>query len=251
MYYGLYISAAGAYAQNQKVEMITNNLANVDTSGFKKELGVFEARESEAIERGYEQPGTRGANDVGGGVQFTETVTDFSLGTIRSTGSRTDFALPATNQFFEIERDGEVLLTRSGNFHFSVDGVLRTQDGDAVLGSGGAPVQIDPSLPWRTLPGGLISQGGDSVPMSLKQVENFRSLEKVGLNAFRPLGGELPDVPLELRNVQSGSLELSTVNPMQEMVEMIASSRAYETNIKMIQHHDGMTGSLVSRLLKA
>ncbi len=250
MYYGLYISAAGAYAQNQKVEMITNNLANVDTSGFKKELGIFEARQSEAIERGYEQPGTRGVNDVGGGVEFKETVTDFSLGTLRATSSRTDFALPATDQFFEIERDGEALLTRSGNFHFSVDGVLRTQDGDAVLAAGGTPLTLDPSLPWRVLPGGLISQGGDTVPLSIKQVSNFRSLEKVGLNAFRA-NGELTDVPAELRDVRSGSLELSTVNPMQEMVEMIASSRAYENNIKMIQHHDGMTGSLVSRLLKA
>src|SRR5262245_56050330 len=70
MYYGLYMSAAGAHAQNTKVEVISNNLANVNTVGFKRELALLHARESEAIERGAVGRGTGAIEDVGGGTRM-------------------------------------------------------------------------------------------------------------------------------------------------------------------------------------
>ena len=66
MYYGLYLSAAGAAAQGQKVEVLSNNLANVDTVGFKRELALLEARDSEAIERGMVSRGSQSLSDIGG-----------------------------------------------------------------------------------------------------------------------------------------------------------------------------------------
>src|SRR4029078_296885 len=85
MYYGLYFPAAGANAQSQKVEVLSNNLANVDTVGFKREIALLEAREAEAIERGLPSRGTGQLEDIGGGVRLRATHTDFSPGTLQRT----------------------------------------------------------------------------------------------------------------------------------------------------------------------
>src|SRR5438132_7197672 len=83
MYYGLYMSAAGAQAQSQKVEVLSNNLANVNTVGFKRELALLQARDSEAIERGMAGRGNGALEDIGGGVRMNATYTDFSPGTMQ------------------------------------------------------------------------------------------------------------------------------------------------------------------------
>ena len=250
MYYGLYTSAAGAHAQNQKVEVLSNNLANVDTVGFKRELALLEARESEAIERGQDYLGSGSLNGIGGGVRMQQTATDFSDGAMNQTGVETELAIETPNAFFAVQRGDEQLLTRAGNFHFGTDGRLLTENNDAVLASDGSPLQLDPALPWRLLPGGVFEQAGDTREIALRQPPNVRELMKVGQNYFSAGEDSLTNVAASDRRVQGGVLEMSNVNPMQEMVEMITASRGYETNIKMIQHHDGMMGSLVNRMLR-
>jgi flagellar basal-body rod protein FlgF/flagellar basal-body rod protein FlgG len=251
MYYGLYTSAAGAHAQSQRVEVLSNNLANVDTVGFKRELALLESRESEAIERGQDFVGSGSLNGVGGGVRMRETATDFSLGVLKPTGVNTDFCIDVPNAFFVAQRGDQELLTRAGNFSMSNSGELLTQEGDAVLDSGSSPIQLDPELPWRLLPGGMIQQGGEQIAIGLRQVANPDLLAKVGQNYFRGDAKNISPLPDDQRHVTSGMLEMSGVNPMSEMVDLIAASRGYETNIKMIQHHDGMQGTLVSRMLRA
>lgn len=250
MNYGLYLSAAGAHSQSQKVEVLSNNLANVDTVGFKKELALLEARDSQAIEQGLDRRGSRSQNDVGGGVEMNRTATDFSVGTLRATGIETDFALENPNAFFVVQRGDEQLLTRAGNFHLAADGRLLTQDGDAVLSSDNSPIQLDPALPWRSLPGGLIEQAGDQRELAVRKAGDLAQLRKAGKNYFSVSPRSAQSVPAEERRVRQGFVEMSSVNPVQEMVELIAASRTYETNIRMIQYHDGITGSLVNRLLK-
>jgi flagellar basal-body rod protein FlgF/flagellar basal-body rod protein FlgG len=251
MYYGLYISAAGANAQSQKVEVLSNNLANVDTVGFKKELAILEARDSQAIEQGLDQRGSRGINDVGGGVRMAETVTNFQPGALRQTNMPADFALEDPRDFFVIQRGGEKLLTRAGDFKLDSEGRLLTQTGDAVLAADEQPIQLDPSLPFRTLAGGVIDQFGDQFALGLARPGSFAELRQAGNNAFQSRSGTVVPVPEEERRVRNGWLEHSAVNPVQEMVELIAASRSYETNIRLIQQHDGMTSSLVSRMLRA
>ena len=250
MYYGLYMSAAGAHAQSQKVEVLSNNLANVDTVGFKRELALLEARDSEAIERGMASPGSRSLNDIGGGTRMRSTATDFQLGTLRQTGMPTDFALERPDGFFQVQRGDQRLLTRAGNFHLDTDGRLLTQQGDAVLTSQGLPVALDPTLPWRTLPGGVIDQAGEAVELGIFKPSSLANLVKVGQNFFEAEAGITP-VPANERSVRSGYLELSSVNSVEEMVDLIAASRSYETNVRMIQQHDTVTGSLIGRILRA
>ena len=80
MSYGMYISAAGAHAQNRRLQIISHNLANVDTPGFKRELAVLEAKHAEAIVRGEDFAGNPTINNAGGGVKVAESKTDFSVG---------------------------------------------------------------------------------------------------------------------------------------------------------------------------
>lgn len=250
MYYGLYMSAAGANAQSQKVEVLSNNLANGDTVGFKRELALLEARDSEAIERGLAARNSRSINDVGGGVSMKATSTDFSPGTLRLTSIPTDFAIEAPDAFFLVQRGKQQLLTRAGNFHLSSEGALLTQQGDAVLSSDGEPIQLDPLLPLRTLPGGVIDQGGDRIELGLVRPRSLPALEKAGENYFvAPQRAE--PAAAEDRRVRNGYIELSAVNPVEEMVELITASRAYETNVRLIQQHDTATSQLIGRLLRA
>ena len=250
MNYGLYLSAAGAHSQSQKVEVLSNTLANVDTVGFKKELALLEARDSEAIEQGLARRGSRSQNDVGGGVEMNRTATDFSVGTLRATGIPTDFALENPNAFFVVQGGDEQLLTRAGNFRLAADGRLLTQEGDVVLSTDNSPIQLDTALPWRALPGGYLEQAGEQKELAVRQASDLSQLAKAGQNCFSVPARGAQSVPAEERRVRQGFIEMSSVSPVQEMVELIAASRTYETNIRMIQHHDSITGSLVNRLLK-
>jgi len=250
MYYGLYTAAAGANALSQKVEVLSNNLANVDTVGFKRELALLEARESEAIERGEDYRGSKSRNDLGGGVDFAATATEFRLGTFKPTGLPTDMALEVPSHFFVVERGDQQLLTRAGNFQMNNEGLLQTGDGDSVLSSDGAPIQLDPTLPWQLLSGGRISQAGDEREIGLRRPAKLSDLQKVGQNYYENTTDQWATIEPQDRRVRSGFQEVSGVNSLQEMTELITTSRAYETNIRMMQTHDQITGSLISRLMR-
>jgi len=251
MYYGMYLSAAGAFAQSQRMEVISHNIANVGTPGFKRELGVLQSRSAEEIEQGLVTAGTGGIEDVGGGVLMADTSTDFGLGPVKETGEPTDFALPQPDAFFAVRKDGEEFLTRAGNFHFRGDGTLITDQGYPVLGADGGPIQIDRQLPFTVTPRGEILQAGDSRALAVRQPESLGDLVREGENLFRPIGTPPATVPDAQRQVYWKHLEMSAVQPHREMIEMIATSRAYEANVRMMQNHDGMLGSLIGKLLKA
>jgi flagellar basal-body rod protein FlgF/flagellar basal-body rod protein FlgG len=250
MYYGLYMSAAGANAQSSKVEVLSNNLANVNTVGFKRELALLEAREAEAIERGLTPRGTGELEDVGGGVRMRATHTDFSPGTMQRTQIPSDLAIDSPDTFFQVQRGSQRLLTRAGNFHVSNEGTLITAAGDPVLASDGSPIELDPGLPFDFREGGVIEQAGTRIELALMRVRNVAALQKAGENYF-VAGSNAGLSAAEDRVVKSGYLEMSGVNPVEEMVELIAASRAYEANVRIIQQHDTATSELITRLLRA
>jgi flagellar basal-body rod protein FlgF len=249
MYYGLYMSAAGAHSQSSKVEVLSNNLANVNTVGFKRELALLHARQSEAIERGAARRGTGAIEDVGGGVRMNETYTDFSPGTMQLTHIPSDLAIDSPGAFFQVQRGDQKFLTRAGNFHVSDEGMLVTTKGDAVLASDGSPIQLDPRLPVNFIAGGVVEQAGERIELAVVRPKNLLGLTKVGENFFT--ADRTADVvPAEDRAVRSGYLEMSGVNPVEEMVELITASRAYEANVRIIQQHDTATSELISRMLR-
>jgi len=249
MPYGLYLSAEGAQAQAQRLKFIANNLANVDTPGFKRDVPTFQARFAEAIQQGQDVSGSQSVNDVGGGVKLMEVNTDFSGSTLRHTNIPTDFAVNGDGFFQLRDNNGETLLSRAGNFMIDVQGRLVTQNGQfSVLDDSGGEIQIDSQQPWDVFPGGVISQNGALIKIGLQKAQSLGDLVKVGNNMFRPLGPTTP-VPAKQRDIRQGYLEHSGVNSTREMMAMIETTRAFEANTKLIQHQDGMLSTLISRVL--
>jgi flagellar basal-body rod protein FlgF len=249
MSYGLYISAEGAQVQAQRLEIIANNMANVETPGFKRDIPTFQARFAEAIQRGTSYPGSGGIDDGGGGVKMIGVETDFTTTTLRNTDIPTDFAINGDGFFHVRSPQGEDFLTRAGNFSLSGAGKLITQSGEyAVLDNSGNEIVLDTSQLWSVKSGGVITQQGSDFPIGLEQVASLGDLVKVGNNMYRPLASTQHVEP-DQRNVQQGYLEQSGVNPTSEMMAMIETSRAFEANTKLIQHQDSMMDSLLSRVL--
>jgi flagellar basal-body rod protein FlgF len=250
MPYGLYISAEGAQAQSRRLETIANNLATVDTAGFKRDLALLQARYAEETQRGTDYYGSGTINDLGGGVMVRHTKTDFAQGPLKPTGVETDMAIRGEG-FFVVRKGGEMLLTRAGDFTLSPAGELVTTAGDPVLDEGNAPVLIDPTLgDWTLTAEGAVSQGGTQTPLALVKPQSPGDLAKVGEGLFRPLAPTRPVDPAE-RSVAAGYLEESTVKPTTEMMEMIEASRAFEANVSLIRNQDQMLGTLISRVLRS
>ena len=251
MFYGAYISAEGAQAQSRRLEILSNNLANVDTTGFKRDLAIVQARHAEEIDLGLDEPGSGSVNNVGGGVRLVETQTDFTEGPLVSTGQPTDVAIKGDGFFVVRKADGDY-LTRAGNFALQPTGELVTPEGYSVLDVDGNPIVIDTEIgPWDITPTGEITQAdGGIISLRLVTPRSLGDLVKAGENLFRPLADPVP-LPPEGRQVLPGVLEKSGVQPTLEMMDLITASRAFEANINMIRNQDQMIGGLVGRLLRA
>lgn len=250
MPYGLYLSAEGAKAQSQRMQVLANNMANVNTVGFKPDVATFQARYAEAIQQGDATPGSRGVDDLGGGVKMMETLTNFAAGRLERTGNPADMAIIG-NGFFQVgSPSGEGLLTRAGNFIVNAQGQLVTANGERpVLDSSGAAVEVNPDLPWRVTRTGEIEQEGTLTPLAIVEPQSLDQLTKVGANMFRSRGDVAP-VEQAQREVRSEYLEMSGANPTVEMMSLIETSRAFEANARMIQNQDSMMSGLINRVLR-
>jgi flagellar basal-body rod protein FlgF/flagellar basal-body rod protein FlgG len=247
----MYISAEGAAAQAQRLEVIANNLANVDTAGFKQDLPTFQARFAEAIQQGQAQAGDGSMNDIGGGVKIINVDTDHSNGLLKHTGNDFDLAINGSGFFHVRGDDGQQYLTRAGNFTLDTQGRLVTQNGHRpVLDQGGSEIVLLRDLPWSVSPDGFISQGGAIFALGMSQPESLDELLKIGNNLFQATGNVRP-LQLAERNIRQGYLEMSGANPVRQMMAMIETTRAFEANTRMIQNQDTMLGSLISRVLQA
>ncbi len=256
MSYGLYVSAEGAHSQEYKLRTIANNIANVDTPGFKREVALQMARHTERIDQGFDYPGSGTINDISGGVITVGTKTEFMLGKVESTTNPTDLTIADDGKaFFVVQdpRNGELLLTRAGNFEILSDGALVLQSGKgryAVVDEEMQPIMVDVNDPtWHITDDGAVQQaGGIRTNIALVHPNDYDNMLKLGENVYRSLDGQTA-VPQMDRHVKAFTRELSTVNPAAEMIEMIVTTRAIETNTKMMQNQDEMTAGLLNKVL--
>ncbi len=250
MPYGLYLSAEGAFAQGKRLEVIANNLANVDTVGFKRELAVCQARYAEAVEQGLQSPESGAIEDIGGGMRVRETKTDYAIGPLKETGIPTDVAVKGPRGFFVVQKGDETFLTRAGNFQITSRGELTTQQGYPVLNEAGVPVRINPNDPtWQITASGAVRQAAGAQNLALVEPQSLEDLERVGENLFRPLSQPEPLAAAE-RSVAPGFLEGSAVKPATEMTALIEASRALEANVNLMKSQDEMLGGLINRLMR-
>src|SRR5215471_7774884 len=122
MPYGLYLSAEGAYVQSQRLDVLSNNMANVATPGFKRDVMLFQARVTHAQQDGL-PPDPSNLEDLGGGVRLQSTATDYSQGPLHPSNIDTDMAVGG-NGFFLVRHGNRDVLTRAGNFQTTSSGQL-------------------------------------------------------------------------------------------------------------------------------
>lgn len=260
---GLYTSAAGMAAQLAKQDVISNNLANVNSTGYKQDVAVFRTRLDQTLYR-LEQtprrpdPEVRRMGELATGVYLDEIATRFEAGPIRQTENPFDFALEGEGYFVLQAEDGTQLLTRDGSFARSADGLLVDKAGRRVLGEGGAPIAIGGSRPQVSRDGGVsIDQlTGDTmqqVPigrfMIVTVADPRMDLTKQGDNAFR-LNDGAQLLPAAGTFVVQEALEASTVNAVREMVEMIAVHRAYEASQRLMTAQDETLAKAVNEIAR-
>lgn len=251
MPYGLYMSAEGAHAQATRLEVIAHNLANVETTGFKRELAILQTRYAEEIEEGTATPGTGEINDIGGGVEVIATETDFGPGPLKDTGLPTDLAIRGEG-FFVVGKDEEQFLTRAGNFQVTAQGELVTQYGGeqySVLDDSMTPIVLDREASWEFTIDGAVEQAGGVTNLAMVKPQSYGDLARLGENVFRPLAETVPLADGE-RSVAPGYLEGSGVKPTTEMVSMIEASRLLEANLNMMKTQDDMLNGLINRLMR-
>lgn len=239
------------------MDVLTNNLANAATNGYKKEGATSQSFDSvlafkikDATE-GYHLAKNIGVNNPG--VKIGEGYTDFSQGSLKTTANTYDLALTEAG-FFAVEftnKAGEtsVKYTRDGNFTLTADGRLVTQDGDAVLGTDGNPIKINTIAETQINTAGQIIQDGRIVAtIQVTDFEDYNYLERYGENYYQPVEGATEKE--STARVYSGYLETSNISVVSEMVNMISVQRAYESNQKIITTYDSTLDIAANQLGK-
>lgn len=240
MLYGLYISAGGMSANELRLSVGANNLANVNTTGFKIDSVVVQPRPRNES-AGRTEPAE--LSNLAGGVWATRTITEFRAGSLDATGQPLDIALstgPTADGFLGVRgEDGQVLWTRDGRLSLDGSGQLVTQAGRlAVLDDSGQAIVIDPTAgPVEIDDAGCIRQGDTEIArLRLASFEQPALLAKRGGNMFES-SPSAPPGAFRGRVVQ-GHLEASAAEATELLARMIQVQRAYEANANMIRFQD-------------
>jgi len=230
---GMYSALSGSLTAMKRLDVISNNLANVNTPGFKKDKMAFESMLAGNVNPPLVPQGST-ADPI---LQKENLYIDYSSGPVSQTGNVLDLAIDGDG-FFVVSTPNGPAYTRQGNFRSSADGTLVTADGYPVLGDGG-PVK---------LPGGTIDVGSDGVvtvdgvpsgTLSLVDFQKPYKLTKTGSALFVPSDPQAK--PQQATgNVRQGHLEGSNVETITEMVQMIETSRYFETCQRVIRGFDDM-----------
>ncbi len=253
----LHTAATGMQAQQTNMDTIANNIANTSTTGFKKTRAEFE----DLLYQNIKEPGAAtGLNavsptgvQVGLGVKTAATQKDFSLGSLKTTNRDLDLAINGKGFFQVLKADGAIAYSRNGELHRTADGRLSDFNGNVlqpeiVIPNDSTDIVISPQGEVSVL-----TQGND-IPQVIGQIELATFVNPTGLKA---IGGNLfvttaASGEAAVGNPNQGpygaigqrELETSNVNIVEEMVNMITTQRAYETNSKVIQASDQMLQAL-------
>ena len=275
---GIYTGASGMIAQEARLDAVANNLANVDKTGYKKDLTLFKAFPDMLIRRTNESGlgiTPAGSYDnmpfvgkLGTGVEVNEVFTEHSQGALQRTENDFDLALEG-NGFFTVLTERGERYTRNGAFTINQDGILMTHNGNPVLGENGiirvqknnfivnerGEIVTNNAIPddARQMVGednNDWSQPGMIDRLKIVNFDNIREIKKEGDSMFRETEFSGPARTGAEAKVIQGFLEKSNVNIIREMVDMIEVQRSYEANQKAVQTHDGTLGRLINEVAR-
>ncbi|MAG13783.1 MAG: flagellar biosynthesis protein FlgC [Spirochaetales bacterium] len=278
---GIYTGASGMVAQMHRMDAMANNLANVDVTGYKRDMSVSKAFPELLLRRVNDEGVYKfpfGSAEVGPivgtlgtGVELNELFTDFTQGPLKETNNPFDLALEGRG-FFSVDTPQGERYTRNGTFILGKEGFLLTKDGMPVLGENGL-IQIKKHNfiidgDGRVFQNGTFSNNPQRlVSVDENEWENMELIDALKISEFRrprylkkqgaslwistvESGEALNPVEGQRPKVHHGFLESSNVNPVTEMVRMIEVNRAYEANQKAIQSQDSITGKLINEAIR-
>lgn len=258
---GIYAALSGAMAQSQRLDTIANNLANADTTGFKKDGQIF----SEYVTANEKYPNTLTVPrvtatidsfyDMQGAdrsyVDSKGTFSDLSQGALKNTGNNLDVAIEG-NGFFEVQTPSGVQLTRNGAFKLDSQGRLVNSEGFPILKAGAGPaagrtIQLTNNNVTIGYTGEMFDGANPIGKLSVVTVDNQDALQKVGstLYTLKP-NFNLTTHPASEFKLHQGFLEMSNVNVVDEMTKMIQASRTFEADRNAIRAFDQMDDKLVN-----
>ena len=251
---GLYIAGQGMLLQRRRMETITHNIANADTTGFKKDHFISHSFDDVLVRRINDQGDFRGvplnrrsAPGVGPmrlGVQVDHLHTDFSLGNLERSERPTDFALIG-DAFFVIDTENGERYTKAGAFYLDSQGFLIDGNHNFLLGENG-PINVG-GLNFRVdQQGGVWNDDGFVDTIRVVSFEDNKTLRREGLNLF--YATEPPMAAPNDFTIAQGFIEMSNVDIGREMVDMLAMFRTYETNQRILGMIDETVGRAVNEI---
>jgi flagellar basal-body rod protein FlgF len=245
-----YAAASGGLRQLRRLDIMSNNLANVNTAGFKRQVVVSSEQRFEetfASLLSDSQPYAKDDHERTPGTSDISTVTDFAPGSFTTTGRDLDAALPNPNDFFVVSTPQGPEYTRAGNFTLNEEGTLVTADGLSVQGDGGAITVAGANA--SIAPGGAVIVDGEQVGrLQVVRIAQPNLLERVASTRFRPVSPTVGATPLDDPDVLTQALETSNVSAVEGMVEMVATNRAFEAYTKAARTIDEMNQTAITQV---
>jgi len=240
-----YVALSRQMTLQRELDISANNLANMNTTGFKFEQLLVNAEPgAPAYDDSIKAPANF-AFDNGVGRNFSQ-------GALNQTGAPLDLALEGENTFFVVNTPTGNAYTRDGAFSLGPDGTLMTKDGHTVQGDGG-PIILDPKKGEPTITAsGIVSQTSQGIServgkINVVRIARLSDLSKNGDGTFKLTSNATP-VPATDANVRQGFLEASNVNPMAEITHLIQINRAYSSMSNIIDQNSQLSRTAVERL---
>ncbi len=262
MHGALQVAKTGLSAQDTNLKVISNNLANVSTVGFKKDRAVFE----DLLYQIRRQPGADSAADsqlpsglqLGSGVRTVSTQKNFNEGDLQITDQTFDVAINGKGFFQVVQPNGEIAYTRNGQFHLDGENRLVTAEGFLIEPAITLPAEVQNFTVSNDGIVTVITAASAPASQTLGQLEladfvNPQGLQAIGQNLFLETpasGAPTLAIPGEQSTgiLKQGMLEGSNVNAVEELVNMITTQRAYEINSKVISTADQMLSFVTQQL---
>lgn len=257
LFKGFYTATAGMLSQQRRTDMLTNNIANANTPGFKEDQGVIRAFPEMLLQRIEEQQKgktvTRSQENIGSlntGVYLQETVPNFVQGDLQQTDYQTDLALLQTNLpdqngglFFVVQSSEDNLsYTRNGNFSVDPAGFLTTNNGEYVLNINNEPINVGSEEFKVDNQGNVMVNGEVTGQLNIAYADSMETIIKTGNGLYQTENGE--PLPSTIENgeasyeIKQGFVERSNVNMSQTMTELLTAYRTFEANQKVMQAYD-------------
>lgn len=240
----MYTALFGALSNEMRLNSISNNLANVNTTGYKRDLLGFK----DTMERFAHDQIMEPMPNIRATPMFPEpmhlarprlsvSLTDFQQGGMRVTGSPFDMAISGDG-FFKVQTPTGDFYTRNGNLRMTPEGTLITQQGFPLLSEGGDAITIPPGYKNITIAedGRIFADEELAGQVALVEIDEPRNLEKLGQNLFRVReGAEVQEIPPDNSFIAQGFIEAANVDAVYEMVNMIEAQRQFEAYTKIMQ----------------